>query len=162
MSTSNETHSAVATVLGINDATVPNNTVLPISGSLPAIVPRVAFTPLEVNNTGDRITDDFDFARQHILDVLKKTQEAIDELMQVAIQSQHPRSFEVLNQLLTTQREAGQQLLKLEHDRQKATGTLSSPKGNTHIANAIFIGTTSELLDKLKGTVHTPDDDVVE
>lgn len=153
----NEINDQVASILGITDAPITNAPVLVIPSPLPPLVVRVAPLPVPVSNTGDVINDDAENARNHLYDVLSKTTTAIGELAVVAQQSQSARSYEVLNQLLKTQSEVARELLKLQQDRQKVTGTAIKPSGNTNIANAIFVGTNAELLDLIKGRTSADD-----
>lgn len=150
----NEINDQVASILGITDAPIANAPVLVVSAPVaPATVFVQAPPPaaITVANTGDVIADDSDFARQHLHRVLETTTNAINELMVVAQQSQSARSYEVLNQLLNTQRETARELLRLQQDKVKVSGTVLTPKGNTNIGNAVFVGTNADLLRLMKG-----------
>jgi len=140
---------ALATALGL----VPANTAVVKRATRNAIVPLA--------NTNDHMADDVEYALQNIHDVIQKTTTAIDQLMDISEQSQHPRSYEVLSQLLKQQADAAEQLLNI-HKRRKdlnkidapANGTPQSQTNQTYIANAIFTGTNAELLDLIKGKSH--------
>lgn len=159
MTANNEINDSVASILGISDsnitafpAPVAQTTVVVIA-PLPPPPPRPVRPPIPVRADGaTQIDNDAEYARDNLYDVLQRTTSAIDELMMVAQQTQHPRSYEVLNQLLNTQRDTAALLLKLQGDRQKLNGT-GPAKGNTtiHAANAVFVGTNAQLLDLMKG-----------
>jgi hypothetical protein len=154
MSTANnEINDQVAAILGISNAPIANAPMLVVSAPIPPVVPRVEhLTPAVRTDQPDQVANDAEFARDNLYDVIQKVGVSIDELMSVAQQSQSPRAYEVLNQLLNTQREAAAQLLKLQSDRQKITGTTPlKPSGPMQIANAVFVGTNAQLLDLIKG-----------
>ena len=117
--------------------------------------------PVPVQNTGDKLDDDTEYARQNLYDVVSKTSEAVDQLMEISRESQHPRSYEVLGALLKQQGDAATQLLDLHKkkvDIQKAANLeMDSRRTQTpfNINNAVvFNGTSSELLDLVKGKNH--------
>lgn len=153
MTANNEINDQVASILGITDAPLANAPVLSVTSGPPIVIPMSSAPPpaIVLPSTGDVIADDSDYARQHLHRVLETTTNAINELMVVAQQSQSARSYEVLNQLLNTQRETARELMRLQQDKQKVAGTAINPKGNTNIANAVFVGTNADLLRLMKG-----------
>lgn len=103
------------------------------------------------------IDDDTQHAREHLYGVLDKTAGSIDMLMEIVKETQSPRTFEVMGQLLKIQSDTAQQLLKLQKDRRdlnvdpKTSGVGTIITGNTtYVANAIFTGTNSQLLDLIQ------------
>lgn len=103
------------------------------------------------------INDDTQHAREHLYGVLDKTSGSIDILMEIVKETQSPRTFEVMGQLLKIQADTAQQLLKLQKDRRdlnvdpKLSGVGTLITGNTtYVANAIFTGTNSQLLDLIQ------------
>lgn len=105
------------------------------------------------------LDNDQTYAREQLMNVIHQTSQAIANLTLIAAASQHPRAYEVLEKLLMRHQDAATKLLELHNARadinkkNRDAGTL--PTGNvnqTYIANAVFTGTTAELLAKLKGT----------
>lgn len=105
------------------------------------------------------IDNDQDYAREQLIEVIKNSSLAISNLMNISVASQHPRAFEVLEKLLMRQQDAAQKLLELHKTRaqvqvlNKNAGEAATQNivNQTYIANAVFTGTTAELLDKLQG-----------
>lgn len=88
---------------------------------------------------------DFDTARQTLARVLTKTEDAFDELIEIAKISEHPRAFEVVASTAKTLADVADSLVKMHQLKQKAQPAQALPSvGN--INNAIF--TTSEDLIK--------------
>ena len=125
-------------------------------------------TTLVVANTtivAPGLDNDQEHARQQLLDVIKQSANAAETLMKISKASQHPRAFEVLEKLLMRQQDAAAKLLELhlaradiekkKKDNGQVTGNVTN---QTYIANAVFTGTTSELLDKLRGKDRTVQD----
>ena len=61
--------------------------------NLPAVIEKKMNT---------QISDDFEYARENMMEVINKGQEALFDLMDVAKQSQHPRAYEVLATMMST------------------------------------------------------------
>jgi len=147
----NQLNDHLAKVLGLN----ANTANAPVTQFPVAVHVPIPLAPVvERANTGNPLSDDATYARENLYDVVKKSQEAVTELMEIAKQSQHPRSFEVLNMLLRTQAEVSQQLIALEKERQEAAAQSvpTLPAGsNVAIANAVFVGTTADMLALMQG-----------
>lgn len=91
------------------------------------------------------VDDDYDFARSQYYNLSEKGQEAIELMMEVARDSEHPRAFEVLAGMLKQNAELADKLMDLQKkkkDIHKAdTPSLDAPVTN----NNLFVGSTVEL-----------------
>lgn len=76
----------------------------------PVVLERVA-------ETDDETDQDFELARQNIIDTIEDSKEAIAEMINVAKLSQHPRAYEVLGTMLKMQIESNKDLLELRKAR---------------------------------------------
>ena len=92
------------------------------------------------------ISKDYDFARQHLYDVIDKGNQALDYLLELAKESEHPRAFEVVGQLTKTLVDANNNLL----DIQKKVKELSKTESPKSVTNALFVGSTNDLQRLLK------------
>jgi len=91
-----------------------------------------------------RIDTDFEYARENLMDVISKGQEALFDLMDVAKQSQHPRAYEVLSTLMNTMVGASKDLLELQVKKKKLLE--SDPEATAQqVTNNLFVGTTADL-----------------
>lgn len=97
---------------------------------------------------------DYEYARQNIYGVIETGANALDALAQVAAQTQHPRAYEVLANLVKTMVEANKDLLNLRKtkiDIEKASGEdMSGGMGSNKVQNNLFVGSTAELQKFLK------------
>lgn len=95
----------------------------------------------------EKIDSDFTYAREQIYNVLVKSQEAVEDMVDIARQSQHPKSYEVLNSMLKTLADVATNLVDLQKKQQeimKMSGNQPSDQPQT-INNNLFVGSTSEL-----------------
>jgi Terminase DNA packaging enzyme len=99
--------------------------------------------------------EDYDLSRDVFRELITKGNEAIDGINQLAKLSDSPRAYEVLATLIKTVSETTKDL----YDLQKKTKELkqfSAPgkkvlnTGEVNIDKAVFVGTTTDLLDRLK------------
>jgi hypothetical protein len=90
------------------------------------------------------IQNDFDYARENLMDVIEKGQEALFDLMDVARQSQHPRAYEVLSTMMNTLVDANKDLLELQGKKKKLL-EIEPEANNQQVTNNLFVGSTAEL-----------------
>ena len=69
-------------------------------------------------------------------------------MLEIAKQSEHPRAFEVVNQLMKTMADTQKDLLELKQREQKINGTEN--KSPSNVTNALFVGSTNELQKMIK------------
>jgi len=110
----------------------------------------VAETGEIIESQDQKIESDYDKTRANLLDLLNKGQDALTTALAVAKQSEHPRAFEVVGNLMKQVADINSQLMDLHQQKQK----IDEPKGGAKIVtnNAIFVVSTSELnilIDKM-------------
>lgn len=107
-----------------------------------------------------KVDDDYEFSREVYYDLINKGQEGIEEMLELARQSEHPRAFEVLATMIKNTAEVSDRLMKLNTDRKKID-IMDKPKelpnGTTN--NNIFIGSTTELQRFLQNEKNVIDHD---
>ena len=92
---------------------------------------------------------DFETGRKNLYNLLDKGNEAIDGILNLAKEGEHPRAYEVAGQLIKTVSEVSQDLLNLQ-DKLKKVKEMPD-KGPKNVTNALFVGSTTELQKMLKG-----------
>lgn len=98
----------------------------------------------------DDIAKDYTYARENLYDVIEKGTSALDELVHLAKDSEHPRAFEVVSQLTKTLVDANKDLLEIQK-KVKSLRKEDEQKGPNSVTNALFVGSTSELQKLIKG-----------
>ena len=91
--------------------------------------------------------EDYAYSREKIKDLIQKAEEAIDNMMVLSSETEHPRAFEVLAGMFKTTTDMMDQLITLQKKRKELTQSEAQKlgaSGNT-TNNAIFVGSTTEL-----------------
>ena len=94
------------------------------------------------------VDTDFDTGRNELYKLFEKGNEAIEGILSLAKEGEHPRAYEVAGQLIKTQSEVAQNLLDLQGTLKK----LKEEKGSVpkNVTNALFVGSTTELQKLIK------------
>lgn len=100
----------------------------------------------------DQVQDDFEYARGNMINIIEKGNEALDGILNVADQSQNPRSYEVVATLIKTMAETNKDLLELTKKKRDLQNEHGNPKT---INNNLFVGSTAELQKLLKNNEPT-------
>jgi Terminase DNA packaging enzyme len=103
--------------------------------------------PVENQLEADLNTD-YNVVRKNYEEIIDKGKSAIDDILEIAKHSEHPRAFEVAATLIKNVTEANEKLIGLQKTMREMTKK-SSGSGTT-IDKAIFVGSTAELSKFLK------------
>ena len=104
--------------------------------------------PKPVVSKDDDVDTDFDTGRGELYKLLEKGNEAIDGILNLAKEGEHPRAYEVAGQLIKTQSEVAQNLLDLRDKLKKIKDV--KELGPKNVTNALFVGSTTELQKMIK------------
>ena len=101
--------------------------------------------PKEVDN-------DYEYQRRNFYQLVERGQDAIDGILELAKESEHPRSYEVAGQLIKNVADVTEKLGELQLKMQKLKEVPNNAPKN--VTNALFVGSTSELQKMLKGKMN--------
>ena len=104
--------------------------------------------PVPVVSEDDNPDTDFETGRGELYKLLEKGNEAIDGILNLAKEGEHPRAYEVAGQLIKTQSEVAQNLLDLRDKLKKIKDV--KELGPKNVTNALFVGSTTELQKMIK------------
>jgi len=93
----------------------------------------------------ENVDDDFEYSRRTYYDLIEKGQGALEEMMEVAKQLEHPRAFEVVSGMIKNISDVNDRLMDL-HKKKKDYNKKDIVKpvdGTTN--NNLFVGSTVEL-----------------
>jgi hypothetical protein len=102
-----------------------------------------------VIESNDPVNADADFARNNIRELVTQGNQAVNELMLIARDGQHPRAFEVLSGLMKNLADMNKDLLEIQK-RKKDLIPKTEAQNNLNIDKAVFVGSTAELVKMLK------------
>lgn len=95
--------------------------------------------------------NDYEYTRETLYDLIEKGREGIEEMIEVARQSEHPRAYEVLATLIKDTAQTSEKLMDLHRKIQTIDQMmLPAPKQESSTTNNLFIGSTTELQRMLK------------
>ena len=121
-----------------NVETIPNTQVITRDGEI-------------ISGSDTKIEDDFETSRMNLRVLLQQGQEALQKSLDVAMQSEHPRAFEVVGNLMKQLADVNQQLLDIHQQKQKLDEPSKAEKAKQVTNNnAIFVGSTAELNKLIK------------
>ena len=121
--------------------------ILEITSLVPTseIKPESTTRVIPQNGKDDDI--DYNYARENYYNLIERNQDAVEEMLEIAKQSEHPRAFEVVGQLIKSGLDANKELMSLHKTKKE----LSMEKGPSQVTNqAVFVGSTAELQKLLK------------
>ena len=97
----------------------------------------------------DRDPDvDFETGRENLYKLLDKGNDAIDGILALAKEGEHPRAYEVAGQLIKTVADMSKDLMAMQEKLKKLKEVPN--QGPTSVTNALFVGSTTELQKFLK------------
>ena len=91
---------------------------------------------------------DFDTGRENLYKMLDKGNDAIDGILALAKEGEHPRAYEVAGQLIKTVADVSKDLMAMQEKLKKLKEV--SNTGPKSVTNALFVGSTTELTKLLK------------
>jgi uncharacterized protein YwgA len=93
---------------------------------------------------------DYQTARDNLQEIIEKGKDALDGIINVAKNSDHPRAYEVVATMLKNVTEANEKLLTMQKQMREVNKSLQKESNKTTIDKAIFVGSTSDLQKFLK------------
>ena len=109
---------------------------------------ETAVEVVEPVKTKPHLDTDFEYARENIYQGVEMQAEAMQEALELAKASGHPRAFEVFGQLFKQYTEAQSDLVDLHQKVTKIKGT--DIHKQTNIQNNVMVGSTADLLKAIK------------
>ena len=117
----------------------------------PAPVPR------KIDEDKPHVDQDYENSRENYYNLIDKGNQAIEGILDIAKEGQHPRAYEVAGQLIG---QVAQTVDKLQDLQKKLKDLKEVPnKTNTNIKNALFVGSTNELQKMLN---RKKEDEIIE
>ena len=118
---------------------------LEITETLPAKKETKVIIPRPKDS--EDVSADYKYSRENFYNLVERGQDAIDGILELAKESEHPRTYEVAGQLLKTNADNAEKLVNLQTTKKKVKES-SGPK---NVTNALFVGSTAELQKLIKG-----------
>ena len=126
-------------ILGI-DKPEPNKQI--VKKEIKPPVPRIE------DNKKEDVDNDYKYSRENYYNLIERGQDAIQGILDIANESQHPRAYEVAGNLI---KQVADTVDKLQDLQGKLKTLKDVPnKTSTNIKQALFVGSSAELHKMLK------------
>lgn len=99
---------------------------------------------VEPPKNSDDLNTDYNYIRTNLYTITERSIEALNNLVQIADQSQHPRAYEVVALLVNTISGAQKDLMSIHKDKHKLTGEIQKNSPEV-VNNNLFVGNTAQL-----------------
>ena len=97
----------------------------------------------------DDIQNDYKYQRENFYNLVERGTDAIDGILEIARESEHPRTYEVAGNLIKQVAEVTEKLGELQEKMKRLKEVPSNAPKN--VTNALYVGSTAELQKLLKG-----------
>jgi len=113
-------------------------------------IEKVEDTSTEIKKLSDNkdLQSDYEYSRGQLYNLVEKGQEAINGILDVAQNSDHPRAYEVAGNLIKNVADITDKLVDLQGKMKDINQEKKQTTNN--VTNAMFVGSTSELQKMLK------------
>mgnify|MGYP003626442823 FL=1 len=99
--------------------------------------------------SNEKLDKDYDYARTNFYNVIESGTEALEQMLDVAKASEHPRAYEVVATIMKTLIDSNKELVAMSS--KKAEDDNDGPVEDKAVTNNnLFVGSTAELQQVLK------------
>ena len=104
--------------------------------------------PVKVNLPEEDMEKDYEYQRENFYKLVERGSVAIDGILELAKEGEHPRAYEVAGQLIKNVAEVTEKLGDLQEKMKKLKEVPDNAPKN--VTNALFVGSTAELQKMIK------------
>jgi len=98
----------------------------------------------------ESVNPDAHYSRANYYNLIEKGNEALDGILEVAKESQHPRAYEVAANMIKNLSDVTEKLMILQKQQQELQPKEPAGPTNITVDKAVFVGSTAELLKQIK------------
>ena len=96
------------------------------------------------NNGKDNVSSDYDYSRETYYELIEKGKDALENMIEVARESEHPRAYEVLATMIKNVSDVNDRLMDL-NKKQKDLDKKEEVKQVENQQNNYFLSSTADL-----------------
>ena len=104
--------------------------------------------PVKVNLPEEDMEKDYEYQRENFYKLVERGSVAIDGILELAKEGEHPRAYEVAGQLIKNVAEVTEKLGDLQEKMKRLKDVPDNAPKN--VTNALFVGSTAELQKMIK------------
>jgi len=99
----------------------------------------------------ENVENDYEYSKRTYYDLIEKGQNALDDMIDVARNLEHPRAYEVLSGMIKNVSDVNDRLMDLNKKKKDFyKNDTKQIEGNTTTNNNLFVGSTTDLQRMLK------------
>ena len=102
-----------------------------------------------MSNEKDNVSSDYDYSRETYYELIEKGKDALENMIEVARESEHPRAYEVLSGMIKNVSDVNDRLMDL-NKKQKEMDRKDDVKQVENQQNNYFLGSTTDIQKMLK------------
>lgn len=110
---------------------------------------KVEMIKQEIEGVSVDAEKDYEYTRGQLYNLIDKAQEAVNDVLDLARESSHPRAYEVAGNFIKQTVDMTDRLIDLQQ-KMKALGKEDKKSSPTTVNNTMFIGTTADLQKMIK------------
>ena len=99
-------------------------------------------------NENEDIDSDYKYQRENFYNLIERGQDAVEGILELAQESEHPRAYEVAGNLIRQVADVTEKLVDLQTKMKKLKEVPNNAPKN--VTNALYVGSTAELQKLLK------------
>jgi len=115
-----------------------------------------------VDDNKKDVDNDYTYSREVLYDLIEKGRGALEDMIEVARESEHPRAFEVLSGLIKNTADVNDKLLDLNKKHKDISTDPLKQVENGTTNNNVFIGSTTDLQRMLQDVHKKEENNVVD
>lgn len=97
----------------------------------------------------DNVQNDYDYSRETLYELIEKGKDALENMIEVARESEHPRAYEVLSGLIKNVSDTNDKLMDL-NKKQQQMYEKDEVKQVENQQNNFFLGSTTDIQKMLQ------------
>ena len=102
-----------------------------------------------MSNEKDNVQNDYDYSRETLYELIEKGKDALENMIKVARESEHPRAYEVLSGLIKNVSDTNDKLMDL-NKKQRQMDEKEQIKQVENTQNNYFMGSTADIQRMLR------------
>lgn len=110
-----------------------------------------------MSNEKDNVNNDYEYSRDTLYELIEKGKDALENMIEVARESEHPRAYEVLSGLIKNVSDTNDKLMDLNKKQRQMDEKGEEVKQVENQQNNYFLGSTADIQKLLQQDNETID-----
>ena len=114
------------------------------------VTPEVSTNSTTKMSADTKLDNDYEYARANFYNIIESGSEALEQMLDVAKASEHPRAYEVASTIMKTLIDSNKELVAMSSKKAKDSEEVPVDSSKPVTNNNLFVGSTAELQQMLK------------